>query len=88
MIKVPRCKQTILNLHRREHRWSLMRLQCRRYPGRWLPTSDKSRRFMRTHIFSTSVNEMRAQYGTRLATLKTTSYKDGQFLIIILSKLK
>lgn len=31
---------------------------------------------------------MRAQYETRLATLKTTNYKDGQFLIIILSKLQ
>lgn len=31
---------------------------------------------------------MRAQYGTRLATLKTTSHKDGQFLIIILSQLR
>lgn len=31
---------------------------------------------------------MRAQYGTRLATLKTTNHKDGRFLIIILSKLR
>lgn len=40
------------------------------------------------NVFSSLVNEMRAQYGTSLATLKTTSHKDGQFLIIILSKLK